>query len=125
MFFPRGLYDLCREAENQKNCLLGYVRKLVDKNDATVILFLREKSNPSKSYITLEIDDKKKLIYSTMNKANCTGGNINITQSYAICNGKCFNNETDKDYSYTCKKTSSSYISYKKIIIVFLMMIFY
>lgn len=71
------------------------------------------------------IDDKKKLIYSTMNKANCTGGNINITQSYAICNGKCFNNETDKDYSYTCKKTSSSYISYKKIIIVFLMMILY
>lgn len=71
------------------------------------------------------IDDKKKLIYSTMNKANCTGGNINITQSYAICNGKCFNNETDEAYSYTCKKTSSPYISYKKIIIVFIMMILY
>lgn len=69
------------------------------------------------------IDDKKKLIYSTMNKANCTGGNINITQSYAICNGKCFKNETDEEYSYTCKKTSSDYISYKLILILFLMMI--
>lgn len=71
MFFPRGLYDLCREAENQKNCLLGYVRKLVDKNDATVILFLREKLNPSKSYITLEIDYKKKILvqaYGTCNR---------------------------------------------------------
>ncbi len=47
MFVPETVSDILKEAAQQHNCLYRYVRKVA--SGSTVILFMRDKVNPSKS----------------------------------------------------------------------------
>ena len=58
------------------------------------------------------IDERNKLTYTTFKNSKCKGGNVNVSQSYAVCNGKCFNNETDEAFSYKCTRSSMFFIQY-------------
>jgi DNA-directed RNA polymerase subunit RPC12/RpoP len=52
MVVPRCAEDIRKEGQDQHNCVATYVERVARKN--TVILFLRKKSEPEKSYYTVE-----------------------------------------------------------------------
>ena len=53
MKMPTDGLDMCMEAINQGNCLVSYIRS--HANAETTIVFLRERSKPSESFVTVEI----------------------------------------------------------------------
>lgn len=53
MIVPKDVSDILREAAHQHNCLYRYVWRVASGD--TVILFMRDKVNSSKSLVTLEI----------------------------------------------------------------------
>lgn len=53
MIVPKDVADILREAAQQHNCLYKYVWRVASGD--TVILFMRDKVNSSKSLVTLEI----------------------------------------------------------------------
>ena len=61
---PQDFYD---EATAMNNCLAGYVRRYADGEDH--IMFMRDKRDPEKSLVTIELDL-----------------NGNLTQAYQACN---------------------------------------
>lgn len=52
MVVPRCAEDIRKEGQDQHNCVASYIERVARKN--TVILFLRKKSEPEKSYYTVE-----------------------------------------------------------------------
>ncbi|MDW8802508.1 PcfJ domain-containing protein [Clostridium sp. A1-XYC3] len=54
---PKSVKDFEEEGQNQKNCVLSYAESMV--NGDIIILFIRDKNELDKSYITLEIRKKK------------------------------------------------------------------
>lgn len=54
MVVPRGAEDIIREGQDNHNCVghNGYIQEMAEKN--TVILFLRNKEAPNKSFFTVE-----------------------------------------------------------------------
>lgn len=50
---PMCLEDVVNEASQQKNCLRSYIEQI--KNGDTTVCFIRRKSNPDKSYVTVEV----------------------------------------------------------------------
>lgn len=56
---PKNLFDICREANEQGNCLLssGYVEK--HANGETTIIFIRNKDKPEHAFVTAEICNGK------------------------------------------------------------------
>lgn len=53
MIVPKDVSDILREAAHQHNCLYRYVWRVASGD--TVILFMRDKVNSSKSLVTLEV----------------------------------------------------------------------
>ena len=54
MVVPRGAKDIIKEGQNNHNCVgrSSYIQRMAEKN--TVILFLRKKATPDKSFFTVE-----------------------------------------------------------------------
>lgn len=54
---PFDIFDICKEADEQGNCLLdcGYVEK--HASGETTIVFIREKYRPAHSFVTMEIKE--------------------------------------------------------------------
>ena len=52
MVVPRCAADIIKEGQDQHNCVGTYVDRVAEKG--TIVLFLREKSNPAKSLYTVE-----------------------------------------------------------------------
>lgn len=64
---PSCAFDIYWEALCQHNCLADYVTNHAEGD--TTILFLRKKSNPDESFVTMEIEHEEiKQIYGTCNK---------------------------------------------------------
>ena len=55
--YPETTQDIKDEAVSQNNCVASYIRKVI--NGECHILFLREKDNPTKSLVTIEVRDGK------------------------------------------------------------------
>lgn len=53
IFVPRSCDEIWAESEAQHNCLYQYLMRIVQGK--TVVLFMREKVNPQKSLVTIEI----------------------------------------------------------------------
>lgn len=53
IFSPRSKLEFCEEALQQNNCVMEYINEVISHE--TKILFLRRKSQPYKSFITIEI----------------------------------------------------------------------
>lgn len=53
--FPDSLFKVLQEAANQHNCLLNYINKILCGQ--SVVVFLRTKQEPDKSYITIEVEE--------------------------------------------------------------------
>lgn len=55
LYMPKNLFDICREANEQGNCLLsgGYAEK--HANGETTIIFIRNKDKPEHAFVTAEI----------------------------------------------------------------------
>ncbi len=53
VIFPRSNVEFCEEAIHQKNCVINYVRDVVIRE--SIVLFLRKRREPYKSFITLEV----------------------------------------------------------------------
>jgi len=51
---PKTAADILDEAEQQANCLAGYINKFANGDD--ILIFMRKADNPDKSYITIELD---------------------------------------------------------------------
>ena len=51
---PLDCMDFCKEAMHQRNCLMNYIEG--HAAGLTTILFVRKKSQPGKSYVTMEIN---------------------------------------------------------------------
>lgn len=64
---PMSVKDFLEESAQQKNCLYDYVYRFI--REEALVLFMRLKMNPDKSYITLEIEEET------------------IVQAYEKCNG--------------------------------------
>lgn len=60
ILLPRCAQDLVEESYNMNNCVRGYVDRVA--NGHTYILFLRRKSEKSKSLVTIEVSTDYKLI---------------------------------------------------------------
>lgn len=56
---PKNLFDICKEANEQGNCLLsgGYAEK--HANGDTTIIFIRNKDKPEHAFVTAEICNGK------------------------------------------------------------------
>ena len=52
---PKTPEDIVEEATRQRNCLRSYVERV--KNGQTVVVFIRKKDEPEKTYVTAEILD--------------------------------------------------------------------
>ena len=59
---PKTPKDIIEEGKNMHNCVGGYVNKVVD--GYSTIIFMRLASDPSKSYITLELNENLNVIQS-------------------------------------------------------------
>ena len=67
IIMPSSAFDLYCEAICQHNCLEDYVYSHAEGD--TTILFLRKKTNPNKSFVTIEVgSDSIIQVYSTCNK---------------------------------------------------------
>lgn len=77
---PANVNDLLLEAHMQFNCLVDYVTQIMDEE--TIIVFMREKENPNKSLITIEVRNNR------------------ITQALLACN-KTISNESQ--LHFLCK----------------------
>lgn len=55
--YPKSTQDVKDEAVQQNHCVASYIRRVI--NGECHILFLREKENPDKSLITLELRENK------------------------------------------------------------------
>lgn len=65
---PKCKQDMLDEAQQQANCLAGYINKYVDGESE--IFFMRKKSSPDESYITIEkYGDTLRQIYYARNRA--------------------------------------------------------
>ena len=82
MIAPRRLSQIFHEAIDQHNCLINYVEML--KKGETSIIFIREKKNIKKSYITIEIKDNR--IVGALGKCNRSLENeeIFLIEQYAL-----------------------------------------
>lgn len=65
---PKTPSDIILEGKNQNNCVGNYVDDIIKGN--CVILFLRHKNEPKKSYITIEI--RNKTVYQAKRQFNNT-----------------------------------------------------
>lgn len=63
---PKCRQDFLDEAEMQQNCLASYVKRFVDGD--SMILFMREKSNPSQSLVTIELRKDENDEYTVLNQ---------------------------------------------------------
>lgn len=52
---PRTAIEMCEEAINQSNCLMNYIKPHADGE--TTILFIRQRNNPERSFVTMEVKD--------------------------------------------------------------------
>lgn len=57
---PETANEIINEGKNQHNCVGGYVGSVI-RNDCTIV-FVRQKSNPDKSYITVEISPRGRIV---------------------------------------------------------------
>lgn len=55
--YPKSTQEVKDEAVQQNHCVASYIRRVI--NGECHILFLREKENPDKSLITLELRENK------------------------------------------------------------------
>ena len=55
IYVPSSLDEILRESAKQRNCLFWYVDDMAA--DDTIILFMREKANPQKSLVTINVDN--------------------------------------------------------------------
>ncbi len=55
VIMPKDAVDLCREAINQGNCLQNYI--IPQASAETTILYVRRKSKPEVSFVTMEVRD--------------------------------------------------------------------
>lgn len=55
--YPKTTQDIKDEAVSQNNCVASYIRKVI--NGECHILFLRKKDDPTKSLVTIEVQDNK------------------------------------------------------------------
>jgi len=88
---PFDIFDICKEADNQGNCLLncGYVEK--HASGETTIVFIREKSRPSHSFVTMEIKGNRIMqIYGKHNRLP-PRDIYEFVEKYARNNWICFN----------------------------------
>lgn len=51
---PKSVEDFKNEGDNNSNCVAGYAERHADGQ--TIVVFIRKKSNPEKSYITCQLD---------------------------------------------------------------------
>lgn len=97
--YPQTINDFCREAVYMQNCLLTYIEALVGGD--TTILFMREASDPTRPFITIEIyKDELMQAYHRFNE-DCTKEEAEWITSYCkrygIRTGKFkFNAEEDE-----------------------------
>ena len=56
---PHSPADMLDEANQQSNCLAGYITRVA--NGKTQIFFMRHRARPSESYITIEVTEKGEL----------------------------------------------------------------
>ena len=57
---PETADEIINEGNNQHNCVSGYVRDVI--RQYCTIVFVRQKSNPNKSYITVEINPRGRIV---------------------------------------------------------------
>jgi hypothetical protein len=94
---PKSKQDFLDEATSQSNCLAGYINLFIDGN--CLILFMRHKSTPDKSFVTVEIDNNGDVVQAKLAR--------NVEPSMAVksilyewilkCNKKAEKNESEPD----------------------------
>ena len=68
---PKSRQDFLDEAIAQANCLAGYVDKVI--NGDCLIMFVRKKEEPEKSYITLSVKGGRAMEAKYANNAPISG----------------------------------------------------
>lgn len=79
----KSLFDICKEANAQGNCLLssGYAEK--HANGETTIIFIRSKENPEHAFVTAEISNGK--LQQVYGHGNCLPGRAVYEVLEAYC----------------------------------------
>ena len=69
---PRDISDLVKEGKTLKHCVgrMGYDKKMADNE--IVIMFVRQESNPTMPYVTIEFDLKDLQLKQSYGKSNST-----------------------------------------------------
>lgn len=95
MIVPKDVSDILREAAQQHNCLYRYVWRVASGD--TVILFMRDKGNPSKSLVTLEVKHNAIVqAYRAFNKLP-NEQEQKFIEEFAKEKRLCFETEYDED----------------------------
>ncbi|MDE7352701.1 MAG: PcfJ domain-containing protein [Acetatifactor sp.] len=95
MIIPKDVSDILREAAQQHNCLYRYVWRVASGD--TVILFMRDKGNPSKSLVTLEVKHNAIVqAYRAFNKLP-NEQEQKFIEEFAKEKRLCFETEYDED----------------------------
>lgn len=83
---PRSLKELAREAISQSNCLLSYIRNLVEEK--LYIVFVRKKTCPDKSFLTVEISLDKYVVQALgPYNRDLDEEELQYINEYSICKG--------------------------------------
>lgn len=67
---PKTAEDITQEGHNLKHCVGNYIDRVA--NGETIVLFLRDISNLSEPYFTIEIDPTSKSVLQCRGKNNCS-----------------------------------------------------